>query len=435
MTDDLADAQRQHLDRLQTLYAHILENAGYDGVLLYSGHPRTHFADDQPTGFIAYAHFLHWVPMPSLAHSWLLIRPGHRPLLRFYAPSDFWHLTAEIPSAAWGDNIDIALTDHPTPPELPRGRFAVLGDVTHDMAGSLPADLNPARLTRALDDIRLYKSDYEVICLREANRLALVGHHAAADAFSNGGSELDSQLAYLAASRQRETALPYPNIIATNQHAGVLHYQHYATQPPAHRHSLLVDAGYRHHGHCADISRTTAGPDADERFVALIDGVTEIQRQLIAELKPGLSFPDLHQQMHRRLGELLIDQRIVRCTNDSAVERGITRAFCPHGLGHSLGLQVHDVGGLTANDGTSLPPPASDPALRLTRTLDSGMVVTIEPGWYVIPMLLDPLRDQPVGRDIAWPIVDTLVSHGGIRIEDNLLIRDDGYENLTRVSP
>ncbi|MCG6657112.1 Xaa-Pro dipeptidase [Halomonas campisalis] len=431
MTHSLADAQRLHLERLEREYACLLDALGYDGVLLYSGHPHRHFADDQEASFATYGHFLHWVPLAGVTRSWLLLRAGQRPALYFHAPRDFWHLPPALPDEAWTQRFAIELRQSETPPPLPAGRFAVLGEVAPATAAALGAELNPERLTAALDELRVCKSDYEVACLREANRRAMQGHLAACDAFRGGAAELDVQLAYLKASRQRESDVPYGNIVGINAHGGVLHYQHYDLKPPDRQHSLLVDAGHRVRGYCADITRTWSGADADSCFPALIDGVTALQRRLIAALRPGVSYVALHERMHDELGALLADQGVIRCSPEAAVAAGITRAFCPHGLGHLLGLQVHDVAGRCRGDGSPLPPPPEHPALRLTRELEAGMVVTVEPGLYVIPMLLDPLRDAPVGRDIDWTQVERLAPHGGIRIEDNVLITAQGADNLT----
>ncbi len=135
--------------------------------------------------------------------------------------------------------------------------------------------------------------------------------------------------------------------------------------------------------------------------------------------------------MHRLLGELLVESELVSGSAEAAVEGGITRAFCPHGLGHSLGVQVHDVAGRTTRDGTPLPPPIQHPALRLTRELEAGMVVTIEPGLYIIPMLLEPLEADPTGRHVNCALVERLAPHGGIRLEDNVAVTTDTARNLT----
>nr|WP_168013184.1 Xaa-Pro dipeptidase [Halomonas salinarum] len=433
MKETLERKQLAHLQTLMTSYETLLAAHGFDGVLIYSGHPHRHFADDQHASFATYGHFMHWVPLQGLEHSWLLICPGKAPKLQLHAPADFWHLGTELPDEAWVAAFSIERVATPAPPRLPAGRFAVLGEVDVDTAKALGAELNPQTLTQALDEGRVRKSDYEIACLHEANRRAGLGHRAAREAFFDGGAELDIQLAYLGASRQRESDLPYQNIVGVNRHAAVLHYQHYDLTPARSHHSLLVDAGNRFRGYSADITRTWAGGDASDAFAGLIEGVTTIQRNLTKAIAPGISYPALHARMHQELGALLGELGITRCDATSAVEQGITRAFCPHGLGHLLGLQVHDVAGRRAADGTELAAPAEHPALRLTRTLEAGMVLTMEPGCYVIPMLLDPLREKAAGGDINWDAVEALAPHGGVRIEDNVLVTNDGSENLTPV--
>ncbi|CAM3417068.1 Xaa-Pro dipeptidase [Halomonas lysinitropha] len=426
-----ASLQRDHLVALQQAYGDVLAQLGLDGVLLYSGHPRPHFADDQEASFAAFGHFMHWTGQADLARSWLLIRPGERPRLKVHAPDDFWHLPARLPDEAWMEAFEVEMGRDDAPPTLPAGRFAVLGDVSVALAESLGATCNPTDLLGALDERRVRKSDYEIQCLRGANQQAMAGHRAARRTFLAGGAELDVQLAYLGASRQRETALPYASIVGVNAHGGVLHYQHYDAVPPARQRSLLLDAGHRYRGYCADITRTWAGPDADPAFAPLIQGLRALQIRLVEALAPGVDYVGLHQRLHQGLGQLLADQGLVHCSPEAAVAQGITRAFCPHGLGHSLGLQVHDVAGRVDGAGRPLPPPETDPALRLTRELEAGMVVTMEPGLYVIPMLLAPLREGTASRDIDWPLVNRLADHGGIRIEDNVAINSTGHDNLT----
>jgi Xaa-Pro dipeptidase len=140
----------------------------------------------------------------------------------------------------------------------------------------------------------------------------------------------------------------------------------------------------------------------------------------------------LHAFTHRQLAGLLREHRIVTCSADEAVATGITRGFLPHGLGHLLGLQVHDAGGRLADAaGRKREPPAVDPYLRLTRTLQPGVVVTIEPGIYFIPSLLKGLLANHEAR-LNRAAIERLVPFGGIRIEDNIEITADGHRNLTR---
>lgn len=431
MSDPLATLQRDHLDALEQRYTATLATLGYDGVLIYSGHPALHFADDQQASFCSFGHFQHWTGQAGLAHSWLMIRPGQRPICYLHAPEDFWHLPVQLPNQAWTEYFEVIPGRYDAPPAPGSGRMAVIGDVSQGLADALGAQLNPPALLAALDEMRVHKSEFEVTCIGEANRMALLGHRAARDAFYAINSEFDIQLAYLQASRQRESESPYGNIVGIGPHAAILHYQHYATEPPARRCSLLVDAGYRFRGYCADITRTWAGDAADPLFATLVSRMHELKQRLVAKARPGVDFVALHQHMHRLLSELLVESELVTGSAEAALDSGITRAFCPHGLGHLLGIQVHDVAGRRAADGSSLPPPPEYPALRLTRELEAGMVVTIEPGLYIIPMLLEPLKSGPAGRSLNWPLIERLAVHGGIRIEDNVYITGDAARNLT----
>ncbi|WP_062374642.1 Xaa-Pro dipeptidase [Halomonas sp. KX33721] len=432
MSATLYQQQREHIASLQRAYQQCLANHQLDSLAIYSGHARYHFADDHTTTFQAYGHFIHWVGMADVQHSWLVIQSNQRPQLYLYAPADFWHLPTQLPEEPWVAEFDVHLcSDKITPPLS--GRATVIGDVTElESTAQLAnvATLQPEALVRELDELRMTKSAYEIACLREANRLAVAGHQAANAAFIGAAAELDVQLAYLAASRQRESEVPYQNIIGLNEHAGVLHYQHYDLSAPKQRYSLLVDAGRRFRGYCADITRTYTGPDAPSEFGALITAMHSLKDELIAHIAPGVDFVALHEKMHQGLADILVAHGLYNGSAESAVEAGITRAFCPHGLGHSLGIQVHDVAGLRQPDGTPSPAPNAHPALRLTRPLQPGMVVTIEPGLYFIPMLLAPLRNQ--SHPVNWTLVDQLAVCGGIRIEDNILVTDSGSDNLTQ---
>jgi len=226
--------------------------------------------------------------------------------------------------------------------------------------------------------------------------------------------------------------LPYHNIIGLNEHAAVLHYQHRDRRPPEEIRSFLIDAGASAAGYAADITRTYAATEGD--FAALIDDMHRLQQAIVAEVRAGVDFRELHLETHRRLGGVLLAHDIASAGSAEAlVEAGVTRAFMPHGLGHLLGLQVHDVGGFMADDeGGTIPAPEHHPHLRLTRTLATDQVLTIEPGLYFIDLLLESLRSSPAGRLVNWLRVEQLQPCGGIRIEDNVRVLADGTENLTR---
>jgi len=158
-------------------------------------------------------------------------------------------------------------------------------------------------------------------------------------------------------------------------------------------------------------------------FAQLVSGVEAMQQRLCAQVRVGMPYEQLHDESHRQVAAILREVGISRLPADQLVSRGITRAFYPHGLGHSLGLQCHDVG-------CALRPPREDnPFLRNTTDIAPGQVFTIEPGLYFIDALLAPLRQSP---DIDWKLVDALAAFGGIRIEDDVVVQDQGSRNLTR---
>ncbi|MCP1361354.1 Xaa-Pro dipeptidase, partial [Halomonas sp. BBD45] len=128
MSDDYPTDHLNHLAWLTSAYQGVAETQGYEALLLYSGAPRYHHADDQAATFRTYAHFLHWVPLPGVSHSWLWIRPGNTPVLYLHAPDDFWHLSPQLPDAPWTSRFDIRLTVDTRPSISPTGRLAILGD-------------------------------------------------------------------------------------------------------------------------------------------------------------------------------------------------------------------------------------------------------------------------------------------------------------------
>jgi Xaa-Pro dipeptidase len=290
--------------------------------------------------------------------------------------------------------------------------------------------VNDAKFLAYLDYYRAVKTPYELLCMRAAQAIAVRGHLAVAAAFGPGVSELELHHVYCKATQQRETELPYPNIVALNEHGATLHYQHARARAPAVSRSLLIDAGAQHLGYAADVTRTWAA--ATDDFGSVIASIEALQQKVCREVKAGVDYVELHKLAHRLLAGVLREHGLVRCGAEEAEALGITRAFLPHGLGHLLGLQVHDAGGRqVAPDGTLREPPAAHPFLRLTRVLEPGFVVTIEPGMYFIPALLKPLLARHEDK-VNRAKIERLLPFGGIRIEDDVEVTADGSKNLTR---
>lgn len=424
----------RHIEHRSDELEDMLTELGYDGLLIHSGRPENRLFDDQHPPFRAHAPFVAWVPQPFAADCLLELRPGRKPKLWYCQPEDFWHMPPEKPADWWADALEVAVVSGP---ESWHARFrehralAVIGD-ERALGGLLDgADLNPPELIRRLDEARTRKTAWERECIDRANRLAAAGHRAAAEAFRAGNSELEIHLAYLAAVGQDQDELPYNSIVALNEHAAVLHYQFRSPERPREQRSFLIDAGADYRGYAADVTRTwTREEHAD--FGALIEAVDRVQRQLCDEVRAGVSYVDLHRRAHLAIAGVLEHTGLVNMPAEDQVEGGVSAHFLPHGLGHFIGAQVHDVAGKVDSGGQDLPAPEQHPALRLTRELAPGNVLTIEPGLYFIPVLLEKLRSSKFGDRVDWQAVSAMTPFGGIRIEDNVLVSESDPVNFTR---
>lgn len=432
---------RPHLKVLTARYDAALEAAGLDAVLIGAGTPPMIHRDDQDYPYRPEPLFLQWAPLEAHPGSALLYRPGRQAQLLVYEPDDFWHQSAPVPRGPWQRALDMRtlgkrddLAKHL--PRLRRGksRLALLGDPAQWQGLKLAGTVNPKALLTHLDYERAFKTPWEVACLQIATILGLAGHRAVADGFARGLSEYELGLLFLAATGQRDQELPYPAIIAANRNGATLHYQHRDRRrlPKAERHSLLLDAGCSHGGYASDITRSYPARRGGE-FAAMVKDLDRAQQRLCQLVRPGVGFPDLQLAAHREVAGLLARWDLVRMDPDAMVQARVTDHFLPHGLGHLLGLQVHDVGGdLATPRGGALPRPKRFPRLRLTRPLAPGMVVTVEPGIYFIDSLLARLKKSRAGRRVNWRQVAALHPYGGIRIEDNVLVTKAGHRNLTR---
>jgi Xaa-Pro dipeptidase len=154
---------------------------------------------------------------------------------------------------------------------------------------------------------------------------------------------------------------------------------------------------------------------------------------MCAQVRAGFDYKQLHLDAHLALAGILQDFGVIKVSPQAALETGVSSAFFPHGIGHGIGLQVHDVAGFAATDaGGTIAKPEGHPYLRLTRVLEPGMVVTIEPGIYFIDMLLEKLKQDGHADSVDWARVDAFRPYGGIRIEDDVVCTDDAPLNLTR---
>lgn len=438
MTSDsnTAAAYREHVLALADRTERLLTEGRY--LLIHSGSEQHYFGDDRGVVFQAYGHFAHWLPV-NRPDQFVLLRAGYRPVYFQVVPQDYWYdqslqidpdlesVIEEVFDVVRLPNIDevarqltAADCDYLGPNEEWALKFGV-------------HSVNSSTLLAPLDFARATKSDYELEQLRKANQHAIIGHAAAADCFLAGGSEFEIHNAFLQACGLLEYETPYTNIVALNANAAILHYQHKSRRRIDNAQLLLIDAGSRVNAYGSDITRTTASRHCHPIMASLIDGMDQLEQDIVASVKPGIVYPTLHDQAIAGVARLLVEHDIAKISADELFEREIAHKFMPHGVGHLLGIQVHDVGGHQRDmSGGRIEPPSHSPALRTTRTLTEDMVFTVEPGLYFIPMLLEPLRSGADSSSLNWPLIDELIPCGGIRIEDNIRVTNTGFENLTR---
>lgn len=433
-----AQTYANHVATLTSKYEQIL--AAGQSVLIHSGTEHHYFGDDRAIVFQAFGHFAHWLPVNRPDH-FVLVRAGDKPRYFQVVPQDFWYdqslqIDADLEPAIH-EAFDVvrlsSIDDVAKQTELTVCDYLGPDPSWAAAQGIAQAKTNAPALLAPLDFARAVKAKYEIDQLRLANQQGLVGHAAAAECFLGGGSEFEIHNAFLQACSLLEYETPYTNIVGLDTNAAVLHYQHKSRTRVPNAQLLLIDAGSRINGYGSDITRTTPSQHCHPVMDSLITGMEALELEIVASVKPGVAYPALHDQAIAGVASLLVEHGIAKVAKSELIERRLAHAFMPHGVGHLLGIQVHDVGGHQRNaSGGRIEPPAHSPALRTTRMLSEDMVFTVEPGLYFIPMLLDPLRTGDAREALNWPLIDELIPSGGIRIEDNIRVTATGAENLTR---
>lgn len=433
--DTIAKLYPTHVRERQRKTEAALAAAGFDALVIHAGTPFTYFADDFDATFRSTPHFAHWVPVEGPNHL-LCIKPGEKPMLVCVKPEDYWYEQLPLGNPFWAASFDVKqVSDEAAAWKLvsTKGRVAYIGDApaVAQSHGIAPGSVNPLSVVARLDWDRSTKTQYEVACLEEATANASRGHAAARTAFVEGASELEIHQAYVTAVGCIDKDLPYESIVALDEKGATLHYTGKRTKKNGK--VLLIDCGAKSLGYGSDITRTWTTEGADKTFQDLVTGVDALQKELCELVKPGKPYLELHHTAHIKIADLLRANSIIKQGGEEAVKLGLTLPFFPHGLGHFLGIQVHDVSGRQKSpEGGLVPPPPQYPYLRTTRTIEENQVFTIEPGLYFIEMLLRPHRTGPLAKHFNWLLIDRLMSSGGVRIEDNVLVTKSGHHNLTR---
>ncbi|MGL1956564.1 MAG: Xaa-Pro aminopeptidase [Colwellia sp.] len=279
---------------------------------------------------------------------------------------------------------------------------------TTRQGGKAPSTLLDATLI--IDELRLIKSDAEIEIMRQANYISGLAHQRAmqktqADKFEY---QIEAEILHEFACHGAKHPA-YASIVAGGDNANILHYTDNNALLTAGE-LLLIDAGGELAGYAADITRTFPinGKFTVEQKT-LYQLVLDVQNMAINAIKPHCTFAKLTEIIHEFLTKGLFELGILSGDLPQLIKNKASKKYLIHGIGHWLGLDVHDVGDYQSNTNK-----------EQLRAFETGMVLTIEPGIYI------PLDDESV--DKKWRGI-------GIRIEDNIVVTKQGFENLTVNAP
>jgi Xaa-Pro aminopeptidase len=306
-------------------------------------------------------------------------------------------------------------------------------------ANNLEPGTADAALADAMISLRLTHDADAIAQLRLAAAATADAHIAAMRATRSSVHERQVYGALQGHLRSRGFEDSFLPIIST--HGEILHNETYEHEI-APGDLLLCDAGAETpEGWAGDITRVwpVSGRFSDSQR-ALYDVVLDVQQAAIAACRKGTRYRHVHDLAKRRMVERLRDLGIFRGDVDGLVERGAAAIFFPHGIGHLLGLDAHDMEDLGDRAGYAPGRTRStafgDCYLRLDRDLQPGMVVTIEPGFYQVSAILaDESITGRVGDDLRRDVLAKYADVRGIRIEDDVLVTDGDPEVLTSSAP
>jgi len=303
--------------------------------------------------------------------------------------------------------------------------------------GKLPVIDEP--LADALIEMRLVHDASGIAGLRAAASATTAAHMAGLHATRPGIAESQVRAAIEAEFTSRNMTTSYNSIVSV--HGEVLHneeHHHILAEGDL----LLVDAGAETAGGWAgDVTRTwPVGGRYSSTQRDLYDVVLLAQSAAVAAVRPGLRYLDLQGIAALAMAKGLVGLGILAGDPAELVADGVVAIFFPHGVGHLIGLDVHDLDDL--GDRATYAPGrkrSTDPgrrALRLDRDLVAGMAVTVEPGFYQVPAILDdPERTKCAGDRLRRERLAAYRDVRGIRIEDTLLVTPEGHDNLTAAIP
>ncbi|GAU96197.1 hypothetical protein RvY_07679 [Ramazzottius varieornatus] len=287
-------------------------------------------------------------------------------------------------------------------------------------------------------ECRVFKTADELEVLRYANKISSAAHREVMKKIRPGMKEyqLESEFLHYSYAQGGCRHSAYTCICAAADNSAVLHYGH-AGAPNEHvikdGDMCLFDMGAEYYCYSSDI---TCSFPANGKFTAdqkiVYETVLKANRAVLASMKPGVSWPDMHLLAERTILEELKKHGLLTGEVDEMMEACIGPVLMPHGLGHLLGIDTHDCGGYPAGVVRSERPGLK--SLRMGRVLQAGMVITVEPGVYFIePLLNAAFANEKQSQFLVKEVIDRFRGSGGVRIEDDVIVTPTGMELMTDV--
>ncbi|ETV92454.1 hypothetical protein H310_13329 [Aphanomyces invadans] len=301
--------------------------------------------------------------------------------------------------------------------------------------------VDKSALHNELVECRVIKTEKELDLLRWVNRLSSAAHIQVMKTIVPGMVEYHAESTFLHSCHSKGGARfhAYTCICGSGHNAAALHYGHAGAPNDkvlADGDIFLNDMGASYHGYASDI--TCSFPvngvfTEDQKFI--YNGVLKSHEAALNAIKPGAHWTDIHLLSQRVLTEhLLAGGLLQNGTVDELMEAEISAYFYPHGLGHLMGLDVHDVGGYLP--GTGRTDTRMLRKLRCGRVLEKNMVVTVEPGCYFIEGQLEELLTNPdTAKYVNQDVLRRFRGFGGVRIESDVIVTETGFENMSHLVP
>jgi len=296
---------------------------------------------------------------------------------------------------------------------------------------------DPRRTAEARESFliaRRMKDPAEIDLMRHCAYKTASGYAAVAGMLKPGYTERRIQVEIEAEYfRRGATRVGYDTVVGSGPNAAIFH------APPSNRpfkegDFILIDSGAEVDRYVIDVTRTYVAGNPTPFQRDLYQTVLNAQVRAIARCQPGVEWKRIHLAAAEDLVAGLVAMGLMRGDPATLVERDAHVLFFPHGIGHMVGLGVRDASGLEA--GRAKDPRPSLASLRMDLVLRSGFIVTVEPGVYFIPALLNnPLHRELFHDCVNWPMAEKYLGIGGVRLEDTILVNPGPPENLTRIIP